>query len=425
MDASSYITLVSDFQERYVRACEDRDHCVLLSVLTALRDASESDKRLKALNFSGNSREMRNRRLDDEYVLTLLIPLSGAVFLEDIDLSYNEITCKGAEEIAAFLKDDKYLKRLSLKCNSIEEKGGVALAVAIQMNETLKALDVSLNSIGDKAGVQFASSLQINTNLQVLNLSTCRLGASSILALSTVLQTNDSLLSLDISNNKINASLESDVCYHLSKMIRRNTSLGYINLSKLSISDWATVNHLSNAIKENMRIRVLDLSCNRITRDGCISLSMNLSTVQKTLTFLSLSCCAIQDEGAEAIGLCLTRNTALTTLYVDYNKITGIGLRAIARALHSNQTLVRLALWGNAFSELIGGPIRSVETDNSKVKLVVDAKGDVHQWDSNVAQMQQQKGMTRLYRDDVDFAFYSVDGTLSAAKNSVFGRKIE
>lgn len=151
------------------------------------------------------------------------------------------------------------------------------------------------------------------------------------------------------------------------------------------------------------------LTRNRITRDGGVALCYALRS-HKSLNYLKLSCCAIQDEGAEAIAQLLGTNRKLkeyiflSRIYLDYNRITGKGLLAIAKGLRQNVMVRYLALWGNqwdnesceAFCELMGGP--------SSVVLINDPKA-----------VPEKASSIRLGPNSTDFTFCRVEGTLQVA----------
>jgi Ran GTPase-activating protein (RanGAP) involved in mRNA processing and transport len=159
-----------------------------------------------------------------------------------------------------------------------------------------------------------------------------------------------------LSTGSLSQSLLNDVMTHLSSALKVNYGLKVLNLSKLGLTDFIMVNMLSPAIYENKNLETLNLSCNRITRDGGVSLGVALA-YHPSINFLKLSCCAIQDQGAHAIAKLLETNTKLkeyvklTRIYLDYNKITGDGLIALANVLTRNVMIRYIAVYGNQWDQ--------------------------------------------------------------------------
>ncbi|KAJ3099006.1 Leucine-rich repeat-containing protein 34 [Phlyctochytrium planicorne] len=355
---------VIDFLDSYVQLCSFKNVPVITSLQNILQEAIDGGALPKSFELNGNREELRARRIDDDYVEILMTPMAGINFIQELSLSFNEIKDRGAKCIANFIKDDKYIRILRLNSNSIGIEGGMAIAKALNINETLQVIDLSDNPIGD-GGMEFAAMLQ------------------------------------------------NDIMMHLSRMLKVNKSIKYLNLAKFGITDWTMTDCIASAIKVNTGLRSLDLSCNRITRDGGVSLCQALYK-HAYIGQLSLSCCAIQDQGAEAVSVMLLYNKSLSRLYLDHNGITGKGLRALAHSIQKNHALTHISLWGNhwdvdaceAFSPLIGGPVRKVQANEDS------SANDTNEGD--------RKEFTRLKANDVDVVLYSVEGVLKVARNTQF-----
>ncbi|KAJ3212140.1 hypothetical protein HDU67_004010 [Dinochytrium kinnereticum] len=279
-DASNSMQVI-DFLDSYNQLCAASHLPVIQHLQAKLQEAIDGGLLPKRFDLNGNNKELRTRRLNDDYAEILMMPLAGINFLQELDLSFNEIGDRGGRAIASFLKDDKYLRILKLNSNSIGPDGGIAIAKALNINETLQVIDISDNSIADPGGMEIAAMLQINTALSHIYMRGCNLAANSLIAIFTVLQNNQTIEFLDISNNeshqsRLTQSLQNDLIMHLSRMLKINRTIKTINLSKFGITDWTMADCLSAAIKANIGIRNLDLSCNRITRDGGVALCQAL-----------------------------------------------------------------------------------------------------------------------------------------------------
>lgn len=77
--------------------------------------------------------------------------------LRVLDLNANEISFKGCEAIAKYLKSDNCkLESLHLANNKISDFGAKAIAQALSQNKTLKHIDITYNNINDFGLTLFA-----------------------------------------------------------------------------------------------------------------------------------------------------------------------------------------------------------------------------------------------------------------------------
>jgi NLR family CARD domain-containing protein 3 len=166
---------------------------------------------LRVLDLSGNG-------LRDAGVHTLMKAinqrLEGCVSqLEEIDLSDNIISCKGAHYISTLLSNNfnTSLQKLNLSNNVIKPDGAEFLTLVMKYNHTLTELNLAGNSLccDDTTGIDgvqyIAESLCQSdaTNLLRLNLSWNSINNTGAIALANMLRNNAKLESLDISNNAI------------------------------------------------------------------------------------------------------------------------------------------------------------------------------------------------------------------------------
>lgn len=86
--------------------------------------------------------------------------------LKVLDLNSNEISFKGCEAIAKYLKSSNCsLESLHLSNNKCSDYGAKAIAQAISQNKSLIHLDMTYNGIKDYGLTFFAQSLFHNTTL--------------------------------------------------------------------------------------------------------------------------------------------------------------------------------------------------------------------------------------------------------------------
>ena len=86
--------------------------------------------------------------------------------LKVLDLNANEISFKGCEAIAKYLKGQNCsLEALHIANNKCQDYGAKAIAQAIQQNTSLIHLDMTYNNINDMGLTLFAQSLAQNSTL--------------------------------------------------------------------------------------------------------------------------------------------------------------------------------------------------------------------------------------------------------------------
>jgi hypothetical protein len=86
-----------------------------------------------------------------------------------------------------------------------------------------------------------------------------------MIAIWTVMKSNDTLFDLDISDNmsrtyNLTQSIANDVILHLSGALSQNRSLKSLNLSKLGITDWSTLDYFAKSLTSCALLETLDLS---------------------------------------------------------------------------------------------------------------------------------------------------------------------
>lgn len=101
-----------------------------------------------------------------------------------LDLSHNEISCKGVKCIADVLKCSSLIE-LDLQNNQIGHAGAEAIALALPASSLL-SLNLNSNDIGDEGGIAIAAALS-NSPLACLKLSESDINYEGIKAIATAL----------------------------------------------------------------------------------------------------------------------------------------------------------------------------------------------------------------------------------------------
>lgn len=188
--------------------------------------------------------------------------------LQELDLSYNGISDKGAKDLADALTVNTKLRKLSLRGNVIGEVGAKALVEAFVGHSygynsrgiILPTLDLGENhDIGNDGALAIAGTLKTNIKLEDLGLSHCIIGDVGAKALGEALKVNTGLRNVNLSGNKITAV----GAMAMAEALKDNTGLRNVNLAGNNITAVGAV-ALAVALKENAGLRSLQLDDNNI-----------------------------------------------------------------------------------------------------------------------------------------------------------------
>ena len=269
---------------------------------SALAEGLKGNKTLKILNLAGN------KIGDDgasEIAKTLLVNQS----LEELNIKGNDITDRGASALAEGLKGNKTLKILNLGWNKICDYGVSKIAKTL-LNQSLEELNITHNVITYRGASALAEGLKGNKTLKILNLGynkICDDGASEI---AKTLLVNQSLEELNIEH--------SDITYRgasaLAEGLKGNKTLKILNLEWNKICDYGA-SEIAKTLLVNQSLEELNIEGNGITDRGASVLAEGLQG-NKTLKILHLGWNKIGDDGANEIAKTLLVNQSLEELNI-------------------------------------------------------------------------------------------------------------
>ncbi|XP_064521906.1 leucine-rich repeat-containing protein 34 isoform X1 [Pseudopipra pipra] len=342
-----------DLHLHYVQACQKSGQPENPFVAHVLQEADKNDEirctKGITLKIAGNNHPVPVQRVTDDDLGVLASVLRHAAFVKGLDLAYNVLTDAGAKTVATFLQENSSLQYLNLMFNDVGTSGAELIAGALHRNRSLVHMRMTGNKIGNQGGMFFASMLQSNSTLQKLDLGDCDLGLKCLIAIATALTQNKSLRAINL-NRPLLYSQEEETTVHIAKMLKGNSSLVELHLSKHEMKNFG-VERLCEALYENSSLRYLDLSCNKITSDGVKFLGELLKRNQ-SLVILDLNANRIEDAGATYLSEALTvNNRTLQALSVVSCSISGKGLTALSNAIKANMILSYIYIWGNTFDE--------------------------------------------------------------------------
>ena len=195
----------------------------------------------------------------------------GACCLAKLDLSYNDLRCKGCVILSQAMASELCtLIELILEKNDIGIDGTVALANALCANNTLKRLDLKGNKVCDSGAVAIGNSLSRNTALKFLDLASCNISNDGGAAIGRGLSSNSSLEHIIIDKNSLGDG--NDVSL-FSVGVSTNTSLKKIQLkgNRFANSNDALWNDaIANALDNNSILCYVDLSGNNLSKPSIV-----------------------------------------------------------------------------------------------------------------------------------------------------------
>jgi Ran GTPase-activating protein (RanGAP) involved in mRNA processing and transport len=109
---------------------------------------------------------MRKHQLRDDGLYIIMEHLLENNTLKVLDLNANELSFRGCEALAKYLKSDNCsLEALHIANNKCSDYGAKAIAQAVAVNRSLIHLDMTYNQINDMGLTLFAQALSQNQTL--------------------------------------------------------------------------------------------------------------------------------------------------------------------------------------------------------------------------------------------------------------------
>jgi Ran GTPase-activating protein (RanGAP) involved in mRNA processing and transport len=166
-----------------------------------LEETMEDNEALEII-IQGNDKHNFNNRVNDAALIALCSTLdSFAIYIEDIDLRYNEITDEGAQVLADLIAKAPRLLGLNLQGNKIKSEGAQFLADALKECMNLQYLNLNMNKIKTNGAMMITELLFTHDKLLSLNLGNNKIDHDGIIGILSVLNSsNYTLEELNIEN---------------------------------------------------------------------------------------------------------------------------------------------------------------------------------------------------------------------------------
>jgi len=230
------------------------------SIITVniLWDGADNSK-CDSLNLSGQCK--------GDAVLFIAFSLYNNKTVHMFDISDNNISDLGAQEIAKSLCENRTLHKLDISSNHIRNDGAKAISNLIKKNSILQELIIKGNNISIEGAKQITEAIKIYTTLQKLDISNNKISNSGATAISDCLKHNNSLRELNLSKNEITNEGVIELC----EAIRINTVLLKLNISKNWITTEGIVDFLET-INGKFVLQSLNVTHNNVTKCGLIKI---------------------------------------------------------------------------------------------------------------------------------------------------------
>ena len=295
--------------------------------------------------------------------------------IQQLDISYNNISDDGAEAISECLKNNNTLQQLDMSYNNISDDGAEAISECLKNNNTLQQLDMSYNKVTNKGVIKILRSIKSNGPLHTLNLNFNIVTKSGLALFYNIYENLKNLHSFQISYNKMldgnprniyNVLMHFSgeyvyVCKQVPMMNLENKSakakvlclcaMESRSIKSLDISNREITSEeakvIAKAIQGNTSLQKLDISHNNISDDGALAISECLKE-NFTLLQLNISYNNVSDNGIISIGEVMQLNTTLQMLDISFNKLSNNGVIIFSEYLKNKSTLHRLRIsWNN------------------------------------------------------------------------------
>jgi hypothetical protein len=202
---------------------------------------------------------------------------------ESFDISFNQITEKGAQYIGKALEANTSLNILDMRQNLISDLGTRWIAEALQNNTVLTTIYLCENQIGDEGAKFLAETLRANATLKELYLQRNQITDIGTKHLAGGLIRNSTLISFDLQTNRIT----DEGVKHLAKMLEQNQALNNLHLSENLITNVGVL-FLLNTLCHNHGLKTLRID-NLDTSDECFKAIENMFKNNYALSQLWLS----------------------------------------------------------------------------------------------------------------------------------------
>jgi len=153
-------------------------------------------------NISLTGINLEDNAVDDNGVAALAANIAAKPQFTGLNLNGNKVTAQGVKALVEHLGSAQHpLPELLLARNHLGDDGAIEAAKLIQSNTTIATVNLSSNQIGNRGAIAVAKAVAASGNVTHLDLSKNDIGTDAIPALENLLKLSN-LVSINLSGNK-------------------------------------------------------------------------------------------------------------------------------------------------------------------------------------------------------------------------------
>lgn len=312
--------------------------------------------------------------------------------LRCLDLSWNSLTDAGAEQLAFMLRGNAVLESLNVSSNAIGDAGMSALADALHSDLALKELDIVGNQMRDASALVHLichgsyklqrlayekNNLSPEQEARIVDAFQFRENKRTWLGKLLAGIEHKKMMSLNLQSRDYGDEELVVLSRHLAKHRPKVTTAFFYNSS---ITDRGVMALARDVLSNREAAQIQRLYCHglvKLSDRGVAAIAQSLvavvaATNQTTmdhrcpLLCLTLSGCNITPQGAKLLADAFERNSSLTRVNLERNRISDAGAKAIFAAVLNppHPSLVALNMAHNRLSDnalLLMGPLVRIQ----------------------------------------------------------------
>ena len=305
---------------------------------------------------------MSHNDLTIEAVDELAVLLSLNVELQILEISYTNLQEVGFIHIFKEMKNFFHLSVLKISNGNVNNKAADELASILCHNVSLQELDLSYNDLSTSDAIKIFNGMKNINNLITLNISHNTITDEAVEAIETVFSHNNKIQSIDLSYNYFT----SEGFFNFFSRIRNITHLQKLSIgcNKITVN---SAESIAVFLSHNLKLEELDLSNNFLQTTSAIIIFEALKTIS-SLKKVYVHINEITCKAADSIAAFLFQCTKLEEFDVSYNNLQTIGAMKIFAALKCISNLTKFNIAHNMITDEAIEYIAEVLFYNSKLR---------------------------------------------------------
>ena len=258
--------------------------------------------------------------------------LSHNLRLKVLDLSYNDLQESGCKNIFKALQNISVLTALKLSNCNVVNKAADELAVTLLCNIYLQEVDLSYNNLSSSDITKILKGMKNLTDLISFNISHNKVTDEAGKNIANILSRNCQL-------QVLNMSFICLSYYEYAKIFKGMKNIIYLRTLDISCNNisFQASRSIAAVLAQNRKLEELDISYNDLQTRGAIKIFQGIKKYNSALRKLNIAHNMVTDEATHYIIDVLCSNSRLKKLNLSHNKMVESGV--IAKMLVKNTTV--------------------------------------------------------------------------------------